>query len=93
MSARRETSRNCLPSWPDVVESVRRCRGRSYAWKSTGCRVGHEKMANIFLRTLVEEVAAQRRAGVLPEQPLTVARYAESSIAKRKRLGKLIQRA
>jgi len=60
-----------------------------YDWKSTGLHVGHEKEADIFLKTVIEEVVEQRRAGVLPDKPLTVARFAERWIAKRKRLGKV----
>ena len=50
----------------------------AYAWKSTGCQVGQEKQAAVFLRTVIEEVAAQRRAGVRSDGPLTVARFAKT---------------
>ena len=88
MSARRKRPGTVYPRgqmlWIKYVDA----EGK-YAWKSTGCQVGQEKLADIFLRAVIEEVAAQRRAGVLPGKPLTVARYAEDWIAKRKRLGKL----
>ena len=48
-----------------------------YAWVSTGFKVGQEKEAEIFRQGIIEDVAAQRRAGVLPEKPLTVAMFAE----------------
>ena len=56
----------------------------AYAWKSTGCQVGQEKQAAVFLRTVIEEVAAQRRAGVRSDEPLTVARFAKRWVAKRR---------